>query len=61
VWHEVNGLKIHTYAESVAWGIGTMLADPDKARWMGHNGRLSAETSFSWDHIAEDVLATYNS
>ena len=59
VWHEVNGLKIDAHPDSVAWGLGTMLSDMDKARWMGHNGRISAENAFSWDHIADEVIDVY--
>lgn len=59
VWHEVNGLKIYDNPESVAWGIGTLFSDFEHARWMGRNGRVAVETVFSWDTIADEVLATY--
>ncbi|MBN2372508.1 glycosyltransferase family 4 protein [bacterium] len=59
VWHDVTGLKIYDYPSSVAWGIGTMLAQLDHARWMGKNGRIAAETAFSWDTISENVLKVY--
>lgn len=61
VWHEVNGLKINPHPESIAWGIGTLFQDFDDARWMGRNGRIAAESVFSWDIIADEVLAVYNS
>lgn len=60
VWHEVNGLKIYPNPESIAWGIGTCFADFDYSRWMGRNGRVAAETVFSWDMIADEALAVYN-
>ena len=59
VWHEVDGLKIHDYSESIAWGIGNMFKDFEHARWMGRNGRTAVETSFSWDTIADQVLHIY--
>lgn len=61
VWHDVNGLKIYPNPESVAWGIGTVFSDFDHARWMGRNGRVAVEAVFSWDIIADEVLAVYSS
>lgn len=61
VWHEVNGLKIYANPESIAWGIGTLFSDFEDARWMGQNGRVAVETVFSWDVIADEVLAVYES
>ena len=61
IWHEVNGLKIYPHPDSVAWGIGTLFADFDYARWMGRNGRIAVETAFSWDIIAEQALHVYRS
>jgi glycosyltransferase involved in cell wall biosynthesis len=59
VWHGVNGYKIYDNPESVAWGVGTLFADFDHGRWMGRNGRIGAETAFSWDHIADQTLGVY--
>jgi glycosyltransferase involved in cell wall biosynthesis len=59
VWHEVTGYKIMPNPESIAWGIGTLFADFDRARWMGRMGRVAVETAFSWDIIANQVLAVY--
>lgn len=61
VWHEVNGLKIYPNPDSVAWGIGTLFSDFECAREMGRNGRVAVETVFSWDVIADEVLAVYTS
>jgi len=60
VWHDVNGLKIKDNPQSIAWGLGTMFEDFDHARWMGQNGRMTVETAFSWDVIADETLAVYN-
>ncbi|MFQ5454958.1 MAG: glycosyltransferase family 4 protein [Nitrospirota bacterium] len=59
VWHDVNGLKIYASPDSVAWGIGTLFTNFEWARWMGNNGRYAAETAFSWDVIADQVLQVY--
>ncbi len=59
VWHQVNGLKVHANPDSIAWGLGTLFTNFEWARWMGRNGRVAAETAFSWDAIAEQTLAAY--
>ncbi|HBR14132.1 MAG TPA: glycosyltransferase family 1 protein [Candidatus Omnitrophica bacterium] len=61
VWHDVNGFKINANSDSIAWGIGTLFANFEHARWMGANGRVAAETVFSWDTIADEVLTVYQS
>lgn len=61
VWHEVNGLKIYPHPESIAWGLGTLFTNFEWARWMGRNGRTAVEVSFTWDVVADQVLAVYNS
>ena len=59
VWHGVNGLQIYPQVDSVGWGLGTLFQDFERARWMGRNGRIAAETVFSWDKIADTVLQCY--
>ena len=61
VWHEVNGLKIHPDPQSVAWGIGRLFDDVERAKWMGRNGRVAAEVGFTWDAIADRTLTVYRS
>ena len=61
VSHNVNGLKVHANPDSIAWGLGTLFTDFEWARWMGRNGRIAAETAFTWDAIAEQTLAVYQS
>jgi glycosyltransferase involved in cell wall biosynthesis len=61
VWHNVNGLKVFANPDSIAWGLGTLFADFEWARWMGRNGRIAAETAFTWDAVAEQTLAVYQS
>jgi glycogen synthase len=59
VWHNVNGLKVHADANSIAWGLGTLFTDFEWARWMGQNGRIAAETAFTWDAVAEQTMGVY--
>jgi glycosyltransferase involved in cell wall biosynthesis len=59
VWHEITGLKIRDAVPSVAWGLQEMLSDTERAQWMGRNGRIAAETAFSWDAIAERTEQVY--
>jgi glycosyltransferase involved in cell wall biosynthesis len=61
VWHEVNGLKVYANPDSIAWGIGTLFSNFEWGRWMGRNGRIAVEAAFSWDTIADQVLAAYTS
>ena len=61
VWHEVTGLRTHATVDSVSWGVGELLKAPDRARWMGHNGRIAVETAFSWDAVAEHTEEVYTS
>ena len=60
IWHDVNGFKIQDNPQSIAWGIGTIFNDFEHARWMGHNGRMTVETAFSWDIIADETLNVYD-
>jgi glycosyltransferase involved in cell wall biosynthesis len=61
VWHGVNGLQVDDTPDSVAWGLGTLLADHGRCRWMGRNGRAAVDAAFSWDRIAEQTEAVYAS
>lgn len=60
VWHEVNGLKVHPDPQPIAWGLGTLFTNFDWARWMGANGRRGVDTAFTWDAVADHILAVYH-
>lgn len=60
IWHDVTGLKIFDNPDSIAWGIGTLFADFEHARWMGRNGRIAAENGFSWETISDRILDVYH-
>jgi Glycosyltransferase len=61
IWHNVTGYKISPNPDSIAWGIGTLFANFEHARWMGRNGRQAVENVFSWDTIADHTLGIYYS
>jgi glycosyltransferase involved in cell wall biosynthesis len=61
VCHNVTGIKVHANPDSIAWGLGTLFTDFEWGRWMGRNGRVAAETVFTWDAIADQTLAVYQS
>jgi glycosyltransferase involved in cell wall biosynthesis len=61
VWHDVNGLQVDDTPDSVAWGLGTLLANHERGRWMGRNGRAAVDAVFSWDNIAEQTEEVYHS
>ncbi len=61
VWHGVNGLQVDDTPDSVAWGLGTLLADYNHRCWMGRNGRAAVEAAFSWDRIALQTEGVYSS
>lgn len=61
VWHGINGLHVDDNPDSVAWGLGTLLADFNRCRWMGRNGRAAVDAAFSWDRIVEQTEQVYAS
>lgn len=59
VHHEFDGLKIAPRPDSIAWGLGTLLGDFNRARWMGENGRSQVLEGFTWDLVACQTLDAY--
>ena len=55
VKHGHDGLVVSDNTDSVSWGVGTTLADFEHAQWMGLNGRVEAESRFSWDTVAAET------
>jgi glycosyltransferase involved in cell wall biosynthesis len=55
----VNGLKVYADPDSIAWGLGTLFTNFEWARWMGRNGRVAAESAFSWDAVAKHIVPIY--
>jgi glycosyltransferase involved in cell wall biosynthesis len=44
-------------ADGLANRLHGLLADPEQARRMGAAGRTRAEQLFTWDHVAQRVVA----
>ncbi len=61
IWHNVTGLKIDPSVDSIGWGLGTLFTNFEWARWMGRNGRVAAEQTFTWEKIADSVVQCYQS
>ncbi len=59
IWEGVTGLKAYHNPESIAWAVKNLFHDHERARWMGRNGRHGAETEYSWDKVAGDMLGVY--
>jgi glycosyltransferase involved in cell wall biosynthesis len=59
VHHDFDGLKIAPNPDSIGWGLGTLMADFDRARWMGENGRRAVRERFEWDVIVQKTLDAY--
>ncbi|MCM3746829.1 glycosyltransferase family 4 protein [Paenibacillus pasadenensis] len=61
VTHGVNGYIVREYkkVESFAGAISFMLSNPQKALQMARNGRQKAESSFTFEHVAERLNNVY--
>jgi glycosyltransferase involved in cell wall biosynthesis len=60
IWHDVNGFLVDTNAGGLAHGIGSLLADHDHCRALGHNGRQAVEDKYNWDKVAEYTHGVYD-
>jgi len=57
---EQNGIHINGEDSSdIAWGIGEVLRNPEKARNWGENGRKRVLEFFTWRKAAEETLKIY--
>ena len=61
VWDRVNGLLVDADPRGLAHGIGTLLADHDRCREFGVNGRRAVEGMFHWDNVAAFTENVYQS
>ncbi len=57
VYDKANGLRC--YESGLGDALGGLLAEPEMARWLGRNGRVAAETAFSWQAISEQTIRAY--
>ncbi len=61
IWHEVTGYVAEDSSDGLAEGVLWMLADFDRCRWVGGNGRRAVEEAFGWPAVAARLLACYQS
>jgi glycosyltransferase involved in cell wall biosynthesis len=61
IWHGVTGLRIYPHPGSIAWAVGTLFTNFERARWMGANGRVAVENAYTWDAVADSTLRLYAS
>ncbi len=45
----------------IAWGIGEVLSDPQRAKRWGENGRKQVRDHFTWRKVAEQTIKIYDS
>ncbi len=43
----------------IAWGVINALESPEKARWLGKNGRKRVLAEFTWNRIAQKTVELY--
>jgi len=55
----VNGIKTEPTAESLAWGINTMINEPWNAGAQGMRGRKKVDRLFLWGPIVQRLTDTY--
>jgi glycogen synthase len=55
----VNGIKTEPTAESLAWGINTMINEPWNAGALGMRGRKKVDRMFLWGPIVQRLTDTY--
>ena len=60
VQHTKTGIVTHTNnTDSLAWGILTVLKNPDYAQQLVDNAYKSLAARFSWDKLAQQTVAVY--
>jgi glycosyltransferase involved in cell wall biosynthesis len=43
----------------IAWGVTSALENPEKAKWLGNNGRKRVLNEFTWDKVAQKTIELY--
>ncbi|NYE94239.1 starch synthase [Psychromicrobium silvestre] len=54
-------LDPETFVRDLAAALTAVVSDPAKAKQMGEAGRVRAKEHFSWDTIAQETIAVYQS
>jgi glycogen(starch) synthase len=55
----INGIKVQPEAGSLAWGISSMIDNPENAQVQGRRGRSKVDRVFLWDPIARNMAGSY--
>jgi glycogen(starch) synthase len=57
---EQNGFHVNAYDPAdIAWGINSILEEPEKIRYLGIKGRQRVLKEFTWEKAAEKTLKIY--
>ena len=54
-----DGLLSSQNPQELAEQVSSLLADPERAKRMGHSGRNKVEARYTWDQIAKKTSAVY--
>jgi glycogen(starch) synthase len=54
----VDGVKVYTYPDSIAWGINYLLNSPAEMRKMATNGKEKVK-KFNWADTIQKLMSTY--
>ncbi|MCJ7614581.1 glycosyltransferase family 4 protein, partial [Candidatus Bathyarchaeota archaeon] len=58
--HDRTGVFVYPRSpESIAWGIGKILSDPDHAKWITENAKEELHKSYSWEAVAMKTVEAY--
>jgi glycogen(starch) synthase len=58
--HDKTGLFVYPRSpDSIAWGIGRILSDPDHARWIAENAKEKLHKAYSWEAVAMKTVEVY--
>jgi glycogen(starch) synthase len=58
--HDCTGLFVYPRSpESIAWGIGRILSDPDHAKWITENAKEKLHKAYSWEAVAMKTVEVY--
>jgi len=56
----VDGVKVDPEPDSLAWGINSVMDDPDTAIALGKRGRKKVDRMFLWGPIGRKITDTYS-
>jgi glycogen(starch) synthase len=58
--HDKTGLFVYPRSpDSIAWGIGKILSDPDHAKWVAENAKEKLHKAYSWEAVAMKTVEVY--